>query len=366
MEQFENEVELIEYFNVLWKRRWLIIVPTILLALVAGIVSFLVPPKWEIDAIIQPGKYFVQSAPGTFTEVVGMDPKQLVGQINQGFYDRLISAEWNLDLGRFPKVKAENLRDTKLVRVSLQTEEMDKARAILNTLFQHIKSDIDMKIDIEMKSGISTEIVARENDITAKTLDIQSLNIEIEKTRQVIIAAGNKLKISEERSRSLIEEMKGVKARIDDSERQQKTMLAEKQGGVETLGLLLYSNEIQQNFHYYNTLEENFSKEKNTQEDLRLSVREKEQVIKGFKTQIDKISQMIVVLRSDIELLNEKKQRIDYTQLVKEPTVSPSPVSPRKKVNVAIAGFLGLFCFSILALFLDYVEKRNIRLKTGS
>jgi hypothetical protein len=34
----------------------------------------------------------------------------------------------------------------------------------------------------------------------------------------------------------------------------------------------------------------------------------------------------------------------------------------RKKVNVAIAGFLGLFCFSILALFLDSVEKRNIRL----
>jgi LPS O-antigen subunit length determinant protein (WzzB/FepE family) len=82
MEQLENEVELIEYFNVLWKRRGLIIVPTILLALAAGIVSFVIPPKWETDAIIQPGKYFVQSAPGTFTEVVVIDPKQLVGQIN--------------------------------------------------------------------------------------------------------------------------------------------------------------------------------------------------------------------------------------------------------------------------------------------
>ncbi len=76
--------------------------------------------------------------------------------------------------------------------------------------------------------------------------------------------------------------MKGVKVRIDDSEKQQKTMLAEKQGGIETLGLLLYSNEIQQNFRYYNTLEESFSKEKNTQEDLRLSVREKEQGHQGL------------------------------------------------------------------------------------
>jgi uncharacterized protein involved in exopolysaccharide biosynthesis len=51
---------------------------------------------------------------------------------------------------------------------------------------------------------------------------------------------------------------------------------------------------------------------------------------------------------------------------VKEPTVSLRPGYPRKKVNVAIAGFLGFFCFSILALFLGYIEKRNIRLKTGS
>ena len=324
MEQFENEVELIEYFNVLWKRRWLIIVPTVLLALVAGIVSFVIPPKWEIDAIIQPGKYFVRSAPGTFTEVVGMDPKQLVGQINQGFYDRLISAEWNLDSGRFPKFKAENLRDTKLVRVSLQTEETDKAWAILNTLFQHIKSDIDTKIDIEVKSSISTEIVAGENDITARSLDIQSRNIDIEKAQQEMISAGKKLNISEDRSRSL----------VDEIDKQQQT----------TLGLLLYFN----------------------QEDLRLFIRAKEQEIKSLKSQIAKINQEIAGIRNQIELLIEIKQRIDYTQLVKEPTVSPSPVSPRKKVNVAIAGFLGLFCFSILALFLDYIEKRNIRLRTGS
>jgi capsular polysaccharide biosynthesis protein len=323
MEQFDNEVELIEYFNVLWKRRWLIIVPTILLALIAGIVSFVIPPKWEIDAIIQPGKYFVQSPPGTFTEVVGMDPKKLVGQINQGSYIRLTSAELNLDPGTFPKVKAENLRDTNLVRVSLRTGETDKARAILNALFQHIKSDLDTKIDIEMKS-ISTEIVARENDITAKSLDIQSNNIDIEKARQEMISAGKKLKISEDRSRSL----------VDEIDKQQQT----------TLGLLLYFN----------------------QEDLRLFIRVKEQEIKSLKSQIARINQEIAGIRNQIELLMEIRQRIDYTQLVKEPTVSPSPVSPRKKVNVAIAGFLGLFCFSILALFLDYIEKRNIRLKTGS
>ena len=160
--------------------------------------------------------------------------------------------------------------------------------------------------------------------------------------------------------------MKGVKVRNSGIEKQQTTALAEKKGGGEALGLLLYSNEIQQNFRYYNTLENSLSEETNKQENYRLTVRQKEQAIKGFKTQVDKIKQVTVDLRSQTELLNEKKQRIDYTLLVKEPTVSRSPVSPKKKRNVAIAGFLGLFCFSGLALFLDSVEKRNIRLKTGS
>jgi capsular polysaccharide biosynthesis protein len=365
MAEYEPEVELIDYFNVLWKRRWLIVIPTVILAVVAGVVSFLQPPAWEVDAIIQPSKFFVQTEQGAFIEVVVMDPKQIAGQITQESYNRLIGAQLNLDPREFPKIKAENLRDTKLVRVSIRTGETEKAQAILNVLFQHIKGELDRKIDVEIK-GVTTQIAAKENDIKTKALDIQSKNIGIDKTQQQILAAGNTLKISEERSRSLVEEMKGVKTRIDQIEKQQKTTLAEKQGGVEALGLLLYSNEVQQNYRYYNTLEQNLSEEKITQEEFRLSMREKEQEIKDLKTQIEKINQEIIGFRSDIELLNEKKQRIDYTQLVKEPTVSLYPVSPRKKRNVLIAGFLGLFCFSILALFLDYVKKGNIRLKTGS
>jgi len=262
MEQFDNEVELIEYFNVLWKRRWLIIVPAILLALFAGIVSFVVPPKWEIDAIIQPGKYFIRSTQGTSTEVVVIDPKQLAVQINQRFYDRPISDRWNSDSGKFPKAKAENLRDTNLVWVSLQTGETDQARTILNALFQHIKNELNRKIDVGMKN-ISTQIVAGENDIKTKSLDIQSKNIDIEKARQEMITAGKKLNFSEDRSRSL----------VDEIDKQQQT----------TLGLLLYFN----------------------QEDLRLFIRVKEQEIKSLKSQIAKINQEIAGIRNQIELLME-------------------------------------------------------------
>jgi len=55
--------------------------------------------------------------------------------------------------------------------------------------------------------------------------------------------------------------------------------------------------------------------------------------------------------------------RIDYTQFIKEPTSSLYPVSPKKKRNVMIAGILGLMIFTMLAFFLEYIEKQKAKIK---
>lgn len=364
MAQRENDPDLFAYLEILWKRRWLIVVPTALFALAAGIVSFLIPPKWEVDALIQPSKFFVQSEQGQFQEIVAMDPKQIAGQINEGSYNPLVAAGLKLDPRTMPEITAASLEDTKLVRVSLRTGDTAEGRAILDALLQLVKNDLDRKIEVELK-GITTQISSKENDIKIKGFDIRTLEIEIEKARQESIAAGNKLNISAERSRGLVEEMKGVKTRIEEIEKQLRTLLAEKRDGIEALGLLLYSNEVQQNFRYYNTLEESLSEEKNTQEDLRLSLHEKGQAILGVRTQIDRINQEIIGLRRDADLLEERKRHVDHTELVKKPTVSLNPVSPKKRANVAIAGILAFFAFSILALILDSSDKRKARRSAG-
>lgn len=442
MDANEDEIELMDYLNVIWKRKWLIILPTFFLALIAGIVSFLIPPKWEIDAIIQPSKFFVQTEQGRFEEVVVVDPKQIAGQINQESYNRLIAAELNLDLRKFPELKSENLRDTKLVRVSVRENDIDKGKAILGSLFSHLKRELDRKIDVEIK-GIDTEIFAKENtikeneigirdienqidlrklrikdkeneiktkeneikkrnnDIKLKELDAQSRAIDKERIKKEIEADENKLKISEERVQNIMEEMKAVKGRIDEIDEQLRKALAEKKQGGDAVGLLLYSNEVQQNLRYYNTLDEKLSTEKVTQENLRLNIRDKEEQLRQIDTQIEqintqkdsivaeidnimtqiaivrteiekikneieslrndiaKIQNTIMNLRSEIRLLEDKKARIDYAQLIKEPTSSLYPVSPRKKLNVAIAGILGLFIFTLSAFFLEYVQKQK-------
>jgi capsular polysaccharide biosynthesis protein len=400
MEKYENEFELMDYINVVWKRKWLIIIPTFLVALAAGILSFLTPPKWDVDAIMLPSKFLVQTEQGQFVEIVVTDPKQIAGEVNQKSYDNLIASELNLDIKTFPRLSAENLRDTKLLRIAVRDQNVARAKSVLLSLFNHLKSELDRKVEVETK-GIDTEIITKENsikdldneiktkendikkknnEIKLKDLAIQSKEIEKDRIKQEIESDQNKLKISEERVGSITEEMKSVKGRIDELDKQLTKVISEKTEGREAVSLLLFSNEVQQNLHYYNTLDEKLSIEKVTQENLRLGIKENQEKIRQTDNQIsqtntekqiimteintitneiEKIKNKINTQQSEIKLLGDKKLRIDYTQLVKEPTSSLYPVSPRKKMNVLIAGMLGAFAFTLLAFFLEYVEKQK-------
>lgn len=376
MDKYENEIELMDYFNVLWKRKWHIIIPTLFLVIVAGVISFLLPQKWEVDTIIVPSKFIIQTEGGVFKEVVVIDPKQIESQINKATYNNIIAAELNIDIKIFPKLKAENLPNTNLIRVSIKEKDVEKAKLILNSLFNHLKEQLNKKIEVEIK-GIDTQIITNEkkikhNELTIKDKlsEIKINQIEKNKARQNILSSEKKFEISEDRINSIINEKKEVKKRIDELEIQQRKALAEKKEGIEAISLLLYSNEVQQNLIYYNTLDEKLSNEKIIQENLRLLIKEKNEDIKlldtkieKLKIEIDKINNDIEIIKNQIGYFKERKGRIDYAQLIKEPTSSLFPVFPNKKLYVLIAGIFGLTIFTILAFFLDYIKKYKSKLE---
>ncbi len=331
MDEKENEIELMNYLNILWKRKWLIIIPTLLIVIVIGIISFIVPPKWEIDIIMIPSKFLIQTEQGGFEEVLVAYPKQIAGQINEKSYNHIIAAELKIDIRDFPRLRAENLRDTDLVRVSLKQNDVEKAKLTLNSLFNHLKSELDRKADIEIK-GYDTMI---------KSNEIEKARLEDE-----IKGFKKKLKIVQQRIREIEDEMKEIRERIAILEKDQLSNLKkETRSETESLGMLLYSNEIQQSMMYHNTLHELLSNRKIDEEDLNLDIDNKEQEIKQ--------------LENKTENLNERKGRIDYTKLIKEPTSSIYPVSPKKKLNIMIAGILGLISFTLLAFFLEYLQKHK-------
>ena len=334
MEKNEGEIELIDFLNIIWKRKGLIILSTLFLVIAAGVISFLLPPKWEVDALIQPSKYIIQTEAGAYNEIVVVDPKQIAEQINEASYNYLIAAELNLNI-IFPKLKAENLRDTNLVKISTRANDVEKAKLILYSLFNNLKNELDKKVDIEIK-GIDSQI---------KSNEIEKFRIEEE-----IKVNKNKLNIIKQRKKEIEKEMSDIRKRIESLEKEQRLSLKkENRSESESLAMLLYSNEIQQSLEYYNTLNELLSEKKVEKENINLEIYNKEERIKQLENEIDN--------------LNERKGRIDYTQLIKEPTSSLSPVAPKKKRNVLIAGILGLMIFTMLAFFIDYLEKQRIKSK---
>ena len=400
MDAHKNEVELIDLLNILWKRKWLIIIATVICMALAAVISFILPPVWEVDAIMLPSKFFVQTEQGQFEEVVVTDPKQIAGQINQESYNILIAGELNLDLRKFPELKAENLRDTKLVRIAVRDKNIAEAKAILQSLFNRLKKDLDKRIDVEIK-GIDTAITSKENSIKdleneiktrdneiktknnqikLKDLGIQSQEIEKDRIKKEMESDQNKLKISGDRITNIMEEMKSVKGRIDELDKQLNKAIGEKKEGAEAISLLLYSNEVQQNLRYLNTLDEKLSIEKVAQENLSLNIKEnlektrqidnqisqtnmeKEIIrteISTIMNEIENVKNKINTTQSEIKLLGDKKSRIDYTQLVKEPTSSLYPVAPKKKLNVLIAALFGLIFFTLIAFFVEYINKNK-------
>jgi len=257
--------------------------------------------------------------------------KQIAGQINQASYNNLIATELKLDIREIPKLRAANIRETNLVRISIREADIEKAKSILHSLITHLKRELDGIVGIEMK-GIGSEI---------KSKEIQKLSLEKE-----IRALKNKLAIIKQRKKEIEQEMSETRNGIGLLEQEHRLILKkEKKSETESLAMLLYSNEIQQSLRYYNTLNELLSIKKIEEEDINLEIQ-----ING-----EKIKQ----IENEIENLDERKGRIDFTKLIKEPTSSLSPVSPRKELNIIIAGMLGLVIFTILAFLLDYVEKQK-------
>jgi len=159
----ENEIEFIDILNVIWKRKWLILIPTLFSIVAAGVISFLLPPQWEVDAIIMPSKFLIQIEGGPLKEVLPVELEQIAGQINQAVYNNIIAAELNMDIRKFPKLRAENIKDTNLVQISVKSKDIEKAKLILYSLFNHLKKELDAQTDIETK-GINSEIKSKEID----------------------------------------------------------------------------------------------------------------------------------------------------------------------------------------------------------
>lgn len=251
----EKEIELVDFLNIIWKRKWLIILPTLFFVTVIGIISFLMPKVWEVDAIIVPSQILVEPLDGRFEEFLFDEPQQITKQINEGAFSELIAAELKTDPLSLSKIKAENFVDTKLIQIKVRDKDIDRAKLILLSLFKHLKKELDVKAE--------TEKVTTEEEIKSLQKNINAIKQRIEQIEA---------------------ERKEIRKRIASLENEKRLILKKNvRSESENLGLLLYSSEIQENMRDYSALNIPVDEKRKEEQKLNTELEERLKKIKRKK-----------------------------------------------------------------------------------
>lgn len=217
MEEYEGRIEWTKYLNIIWKRKWLIIIPALLCAVTAGVFSFLQPSEWEVTTTIQPGMFFNTERNERGLIIEG---EILAGQINEGYYSNSIAAELNLNIIEVPKISARKLRWTELVEASIKTPDVEKAKLILHSLFNLIKNEIDPTIESTVKTS-DAQVSNYQSIIEIETQGIQSLENGLSQLEKEIKSLKNELKksatgkLAQEQTRSLLSDKEYEKRMIN-------------------------------------------------------------------------------------------------------------------------------------------------------
>ena len=417
MTEIEEEINLYELFQVIWKRRFLIAVICLVSTLSAGIISFVLPPVYGISAIITPG-FFEKNKEG---ENVYVDsPDNISVAIGSGSYDTEIIQSLKLD----PEIYAGELgfdvkrpKKSDLITINYNSEDTDLGKKILGELLNQLDQVYSEKVELK-KEKLDRSIQLSKNKILnvknqKATIKNQKTTIKNQKTtikNQKARMRNSKETILNEKKKiskniGLAEKKVGLLKETEKYQLQQrievdkntKTIMDERTSTLkdgekkDAVALLLYSNTIQQNLGYLDRLNSQIDKNRLEQEialnnvemmkiqlnnkdtelkNLDVNLKDKDVELQNLDTKLkDKDTELkmsdvsIMNIEQNIEKLKIGKKEIEGIHVIQQPTASFNPVKPKKKLIVAMAGVIGLMASIFFVFFMEFIESQKAKLK---
>lgn len=270
------------------------------------------------------------------------------------------------------------------------------------------RSDITMA-QAESRSRISeteSKITEKKSIISAgeseKETQTNKIRNKISSIKAQIQGKQMQIKNLENRLSDIGAEIVRIGKNTDLLLKERDTLLSSRKNENNILASVMYTNTIQQNISYLNTLQgsansvnhqtyqENVAVEglKNDIKDLeaqevnlkKQTEYEKETLlsdIKDYQSQVKSMKEQtgstvkslqaeIAALESEKSFIAEemknlefKKSYVQNIQILQPPESSLFPVKPKKKLNVLLAGVVGLFLTIFLAFFIEYISKHK-------
>ena len=318
----ELEINLADYLRVIWRRKKPILTIFILVVIIAIITSFLMPKIYKIDTSLEIG-----GVGGAIIE----QSTQLVEKIKGDTYGEVVKEKLQIPEAKYPTIKVESPKDTKLVKMTIESADPQKAKTILE--------EIDNLILVEHQEEIKVKIDLINQNIKTTEEQIKLTESDIEKTK-------NKIKPIES-------DIGRIKNKIAFAE-EEKTNLEAK---IEALQKVLpYQQDPGTQFALFDT-KENLANKKKEIENLYMTINSLNRTKEDLEVQINRLKKTIEDLNSQINTLKASLDDIKPTKIVKNPTVSDWPIKPNKKLNVIISGILGLFVAIFYAFIAESFEK---------
>ena len=325
-DQFEDEIELMDYLKVLWKWKYLILVGTLVCAIGAAVVSLNMTKVYGITTVIQPGMLKVTDDGKT---VYIDSPQNIKGVIETGGFNGQVLKDIKFPDQEEPPTSVEFKvtipKNTNALEVLYETPYVDIGLQIMKNLNDGLLERYGrMIVYYKENYGIQMDGKKWSSDDLTAALGVYKKEIQIlEKTIN-----------------DLQTEMELVKKNTASLIKQRDKFVSGETDTRNVLSAILFTNTIQQNITLVKECRDDLGKYKS----------EKEAKVLWLETTQNKIKN-----------LEFKKDSIQNIQIIKPPDPGISPIKPRTKLNVMLAGVVGLFLSVFLAFFVEYISKYKSR-----
>jgi len=403
--QMEEEfIDLRSILKVISKWRKVIIGGTLLALLTAGVLSFFVlPPVYEAQAlllvtqatekqeVVQRSEEGVEGVVEPITRIPVLTMNTYLGQLKSEELMRRVIKTLNLDPMLYTPnslaqmVKAEVQKDSNLIEVKVQNSDPKLAAQIANTICKEYLELLSQKNQEQM--GRSVELLQKKRQETEKELEkaIQNLKKFQSKPRGVAVLEEEfKLKAADlanykSRKDNLTVEIQQLQAGIERLESE----LADTPPVIEVQRLDPVTGRVfegKDSNPVYVTLSEKLADKKATLAEKQAELAAIEGLTAGLTEDLDKLHAELTEkkaqqdkLQAEVDRLKETlstlAKKITETQIAKsldigrttvvivsEAATPTHPVKPRKALNMAVAGVLGLMVFTGLAFVLEHLD----------
>ena len=458
---YEDEIQLMDLLTVIWKWKFLILSGIIVFALCAGIISFNMAKVYNTFMVLRPGIVKITDEGGNPERKIYIDNINNIKGIldSEAFNNRILKNINMSEEDNFPtkiKLKTDIIKGSDTLKVSYLTSNIDAGLQILRETAKNLSMEYDNTIEYYRKnfdndiitsysllsklvsaiSNVKNEVVTMEaeynnkiqinsSQVKKKTNYISNIKRKITTIKIRHLASLKQLDnetndVKAEKSAKKLQ-IENLRERINDIQheisriaqkselliKEKSSFLSSKKSEDIALSSMVYSNTIQQNVSYLNTLKnqvnnittqiynqtaslegvkskirnieikkddstqqniyevENMQTQiKNLENDIEDLNAQKEKLEKQTKSKIDDLKAKVTNLENEkkykqekIEILEYKKSAIKGIQIIQPAISELNPVKPKITLNIALSSIVGLFFMVFLAFFINYIAK---------